>query len=473
MSDAFSEERLAQLDERWRRDPSSRIFVQLAEEYRRGGRLIEAIGVLEQGLLAHPNYQSALVALGRCRLERGDPARAAEALEQAVVHDPSQLVANKLLVEAYLRTGRADRARERLDFYRLFNDRDTEIEALERRIAAAAAAVPAAPAPEPPAPRPAAIFDLGRPAAVPLDLPVPTPRRSAARPAAPFGALHEPATARQRIARALAAGGVFPVSVAPPEPKPAAAEPAAAWPAPVAESLAAALAAPVAVAPEPAPPWGVAPRSAALELEAREEVVAAPFRPRDIGAEVERETIEEPFDELYQAGSAATLLPRPLPEAPPPPLPFVAPADAVAPAAVEPEVVFSEPEPIVPEPEPAIPELEPVVPALEPEAALPAPTAAQPPATPSATLGDLFLAQGHLDEAEREFRAVLELRPGDAAARAGLAQVARRRPAPAPPEALPAAAARPTGPGLTRRKIETLRNYLDRLRRASGGARVS
>ena len=108
MSEAFSAERLAQLEERWRREPLSRVFLQVAEEHRRGGDLRRAVEVLEQGLGKHPGYVSALVLLGRCRLEGGDPPAAIEALERAVVHDPAQLVANKLLVEAYLATGRIE-----------------------------------------------------------------------------------------------------------------------------------------------------------------------------------------------------------------------------------------------------------------------------------------------------------------------------------------------------------------------------
>ena len=476
MSEAFSEERLVQLDERWRRDPSSRIFVQLAEEYRRAGRLAEAITVLEQGLQSHPSYLSALVALGRCRLESGDPARAVEVLEQAVVHDPAQLVANKLLVEAYLRTNRAGKARERLDFYRLFNQRDAEIEALERRIGEAvpgpvstppsAVAPPAAvaPAPEAPLARAADIFDLRHPAAPPLGLTAPPLRPAAPRPGEPFGLLREPFDARRRIARALAAGGLFPMPVPPPAaalaPVPAAIEEGA--PVEPVEAPVAAVAEPLApLAPEPvAPPWGAAPRSAELELEARAEIVAAPFSPRTIGEEVERETIEEPFDEVYEAGAAASALPQPLPEEPPAPIRFPVAAPRAEPVAAPPEPVAAPPEPVAVAP--------------EPERVAAPPVQAVPPAEPSATLGELFLAQGHLDEAEQEFRAVLARRPAEPSARAGLAEIARRRPASAqPPEAPAPEAARATGAGLTRRKIDTLRGYLDRLRRASGGARVS
>ena len=71
------------------------------------GRLREAIEALESGLRAYPRHTSAQVALGRCRLEAGDVAGAVAALEKIVQQDPTHLVASKLLVEAYLRSGAA------------------------------------------------------------------------------------------------------------------------------------------------------------------------------------------------------------------------------------------------------------------------------------------------------------------------------------------------------------------------------
>ena len=44
------------------------------------------------------------------------------------------MVANKLLVRAYLETGEPDKARERFDLYSLLNDSDPEIEELRRRL---------------------------------------------------------------------------------------------------------------------------------------------------------------------------------------------------------------------------------------------------------------------------------------------------------------------------------------------------
>src|SRR5262249_49843965 len=148
----------------------SRIFLQLAEEYRHLGRVKDALAVLEKGLVEHPGYLSALVAKGRCHLELGEGEPARIVLERVVKQDATQMVANKLLVRAYLETGEPGRARERLDLYTLLNDSDPEIEELRRRIKALDR-----PAPPPPAPaeEPRRPMD-----ADPFSLEPPVPRRN-------------------------------------------------------------------------------------------------------------------------------------------------------------------------------------------------------------------------------------------------------------------------------------------------------
>jgi len=447
--DPGAEARLAQLEERWRRDPGSRIFLQLSEELRRSGRLTRAIEVLREGLVLQPNYPSALVALGRNLLEDGDSGEAAEVLERALAQDPTQLVATKLAVEAHLQNGSPAEARARLDLYRLFNDRDDEIVDLDRRLeelergksTSAAPATPSA-APATPSAAPAraaaseaeeAPFDWS-PSLSTAELhfePESRPRRS--RDERPFGVL-SPGAAERHFAAACLQEGIFPVALvaaavleAPevaavqiePEPRPElpppatvavperVPEPDAASETVVEASLAeekvdAVHEAPPAPAP---PPWGR--RSRMEELEREETAFAAPqFSPREIGAEVERETIEEPFDEVFAASPAPPRLPQ---------------------------------------------------------------VAAGPPA--SATLGRLYLEQGHLEEAERTFRAVLEQRPDDAVAARGLEEAVRRRAAPADADDDTAtgwsdgAAGRPIA-SLTQRKVEALRSYLRKIRRS-------
>jgi tetratricopeptide (TPR) repeat protein len=171
MTDGFPD-RLSQLRTRWQGDPSSRVFLQLAEEYRHLGRVQDALEVLDSGLKEHPGYLSALVAKGRCLLELGDADKARGVLERVVQQDATQMVANKLLVRAYLETGEPERAGQRLDLYSLLNDSDPEIEELRRRVVAMSRPprAPDGPRPEEPAERPrmdptetpeAEVFDLG------------------------------------------------------------------------------------------------------------------------------------------------------------------------------------------------------------------------------------------------------------------------------------------------------------------------
>lgn len=197
--------RLEMLRERWERDPASRLFLQLAEEYRRDGQPAEAVKVLETGLGHHPGYLAARVALGRCRLETGDAAGAAEALERVIAADPTQLVANKLLIATYLQLGRTSEARDRLDLYVLLNEADPEIDGLERQLMAAEAAAGPAALPD----LPTAFGEIEdfarRPAAAETPasaLPVSEPLPFAPRPqAAPLDleALPLPAAARRRV----------------------------------------------------------------------------------------------------------------------------------------------------------------------------------------------------------------------------------------------------------------------------------
>jgi hypothetical protein len=100
---------------------------------------------------------------------------------------------------------------------------------------------------------------------------------------------------------------------------------------------------------------------------------------------------------------------------------------------------------------------------------------APPPATPAAevpeaaatvTLGDLYLRQGHVGEAEQIFQEVLRREPANAAAREALAQVASSREEPATASAASDAPA--AAPGDRRaRKVQLLTSYLQRIRRGS------
>jgi len=438
MTDSAFPDRLAQLRAKWDADSTSRVFLQLAEEYRHLGRVKEALEVLDRGLKEHPGYLSALVAKGRCHLElsEGEPARLV--LERVVKQDATQMVANKLLVRAYLETGEPDKARERLDLYSLLNDSDPEIEELRRRIKSLDRPVPA----EEPRPMDADPFSLEPPAAhrearpaaadvFDIDL-APPPRRGGDE----IFALEAPAEApeaaepddlpfpglgshdrRRRYLEGLAAEGLFAFA-----------------------------------APEPAPAPPSAPIPAAM--------------PAPVSAV--SETVDE--SSWLEDASVTTYALSPV-ESDEVPL-FTAPAPAEP---VEEDLWGEEHPPSVTAPTPPaepVPEAEP---------------------TATATLGEIYLRQGYLAEAERIFQEVLQREPDNAAAHAGLAHLARlteaaKAPEPAPAPA-PAPSSRPEAPpldahqllagfqpgpgeaGVTARKVFVLKSYLTRLRR--GSAHVS
>ena len=62
---------ITKLSERLAKDPTSKLFVPLAEEYIKAGMLEEAVAVLMDGLKAHPGFTSAHVTLGKVYLGKG------------------------------------------------------------------------------------------------------------------------------------------------------------------------------------------------------------------------------------------------------------------------------------------------------------------------------------------------------------------------------------------------------------------
>ncbi len=86
-------------------DPKSRLFYPLAEELRKAGHPTEAEQVLRQGLTVHATYLSAWVSLGRVLRELKKDNDAVEALSKALQLDPGNVVAARLLADAYLALG--------------------------------------------------------------------------------------------------------------------------------------------------------------------------------------------------------------------------------------------------------------------------------------------------------------------------------------------------------------------------------
>lgn len=102
MADPAAEARIRDLERRLDLDPGSRLFVSLAEEYRRVGRVKDALSALQKGLLAHPGYVAAQVALGRVYLEANQATDAIATFTKVLAADPANLVAAKSLADVHL-----------------------------------------------------------------------------------------------------------------------------------------------------------------------------------------------------------------------------------------------------------------------------------------------------------------------------------------------------------------------------------
>jgi tetratricopeptide (TPR) repeat protein len=128
--------KIQELVTRLNRDPDSKIFLQLAEEYRKAGLLEEALLVCKAGLKKHPGYHSARVALGRIYLALNRLEEARAEFEAMVRAAPDNLLANRMLGDVLALSGDAPGAIEHYRAVLAFGPADAEIrariEALER-----------------------------------------------------------------------------------------------------------------------------------------------------------------------------------------------------------------------------------------------------------------------------------------------------------------------------------------------------
>jgi tetratricopeptide (TPR) repeat protein len=156
MADPAAEARIRDLERRLDLDSGSRLFVSLADEYRKVGRVKDALSALQKGLLAHPGYVAAQVALGRVYLEANQATDAIATFTKVLVADPANLVAAKSLAEIHL--GRNDNleALKKFKLYRAISgDRkvDEMIARLEPLVAPKPVTPPRKTAEAPPPPK--------------------------------------------------------------------------------------------------------------------------------------------------------------------------------------------------------------------------------------------------------------------------------------------------------------------------------
>jgi len=141
--------KIEELQFRIKTDPKSRLFFPLAEELRKNGKLAEAEQVLRTGLGVHSTYLSAWVSLGRVLREQGKNNEAVEALTKALQVDPGNVVAARLLADAYLDLGEKVEAIKKYKLVHALMPSDEELEARINQLDRDLSPAPAASEPEP------------------------------------------------------------------------------------------------------------------------------------------------------------------------------------------------------------------------------------------------------------------------------------------------------------------------------------
>jgi Tetratricopeptide repeat len=382
--------RIDELRRRLERDPGSRLFAQLAEEYRKAGNHADAIRVARTGLAQHPSYPSARLTLGRALLDSGDAAGARLELETVLKDAPDNILASRFLGQALEKLGELAPALLQLQKTLKMAPGDRQLEA---QIGSLQARLKSGPPPAAPAAEPAA-----------------TPAPSAAEPAAPAISWDVTAPVRPAGAVGASADDVEPlpptIRIRPPGGDFGGWGRRAPGPPPLPATAAPAAAAPPGPPPVPAPasPVAVTERLPASTSAAYESDVAPTLPPA-----------QSPTFGLVDETAVPTLPPGALAaeetvfEPEPPPEPELPPVPGPPPEAAPPP--------------PRAPVLVEALP-LEPPPAEEEPAAGGTPFS-SSTLAELYLKQGLVERAVEVYRQVLAEEPGNERARSRLAELER------------------------------------------------
>lgn len=97
---------IARLQAEYEKNPEGRLFVHLAEAYRRSGELEKAREILREGLTRHSDYLSARIVLAQVETELGSTGTAAEVWREVIKLDPDNELALWALAELEYNGGR-------------------------------------------------------------------------------------------------------------------------------------------------------------------------------------------------------------------------------------------------------------------------------------------------------------------------------------------------------------------------------
>ena len=116
--------KIEELQEKLLKEPKSRLFLQLAEEYRKSNMPEEAVEVCKEGLKNHPSYIAAKVTLGKAYLDLKKTDDAQHIFEDVIEQSSDNLVANRNLADIYYMIGYTDEDLKHYIIINIYNPND-------------------------------------------------------------------------------------------------------------------------------------------------------------------------------------------------------------------------------------------------------------------------------------------------------------------------------------------------------------
>jgi tetratricopeptide (TPR) repeat protein len=160
------EQRFGEKPEQW--------FAALADAYRKAGDLDMALDVINTWIEKRPNYTSGHIVRGRCLLDRQQDAEAAQAFQGVLELDPENIIAIKALSEIATRAGDEEQARQwlrrLLEVDPMNEEAHAALEAMSPQPAALELVEPTPAEAAPPADEPATAAPMFDPMAIAHDL---------------------------------------------------------------------------------------------------------------------------------------------------------------------------------------------------------------------------------------------------------------------------------------------------------------
>jgi tetratricopeptide (TPR) repeat protein len=162
------------------KDPASKAFIPLAEEYGKAGMWSEAAGVLEDGLKYYPGFITAMVALGRAYDQLSQPTKAKAILEEAIKISPDNLRAHRTLAKIYTAEGSTTAALRSCDVILTLNPLDQESLSLRTSLSASISKTSESPKTQPANAAPASSQAVAMPSSEQANEEMPAPIRETA-----------------------------------------------------------------------------------------------------------------------------------------------------------------------------------------------------------------------------------------------------------------------------------------------------